>query len=95
MGYYEATETTQYPVGSTPQLENSLQVKGCRTIGRREKGSSWAFGTRCIHGPFRKRQLCRLRVTYDTGKRFGDSDDGGHDGQSYRAYLFNLTYLES
>jgi hypothetical protein len=36
-GYYEAAETTQYPVGYTPQLLNSLRGKGCRTTGKREE----------------------------------------------------------
>ena len=68
MGYREATATTQYPVESTPQLVNSLWGKGCRTIGKIEKGRSWAFGTYHLHGPFRKRQLCHLHVTCDTKK---------------------------
>lgn len=78
MGYYGETETTQYPVGFNPQLVTSRLGESCQAIGKRKKGRSWVFGKSPIQSPIRKLQSCRLRVTCDTRKGLGDSDNGGH-----------------
>jgi hypothetical protein len=44
MEWHEAAETTQYPVGSTPQLVDSFRGKGRRTIGKRDVAGSLEHG---------------------------------------------------